>query len=136
MRKITHIILHCAATKPSMDIGAKEIERWHRNRGFFTIGYHFVIRRDGTWEVGRPLEQPGAHAVGHNKHSIGICIVGGLNEKGQPEANYTEAQWNTLKELVTYLRNLFPGVAVIGHRDVAAKDCPCFNVQEWLATLK
>lgn len=133
MRKITHIIIHCAATKPSMDIDAAEIDKWHRKRGFFGIGYHYVIRRSGEVENGRPLDQPGAHAQGHNKNSIGICLVGGLDDSGNPEANYTPAQWDALKKLVDELCQQFPGVHIIGHNEVATKACPCFNVQEWLA---
>ena len=134
------IVIHCAATKPSMDIGKKEINLWHRQRGFFnipsglSIGYHFVIRRDGTVEQGRPIDQPGAHAKGHNSHSIGICLVGGISAEGKPEANYTPVQWGSLIELVIKLAKTYHISLdhIIGHNEVAAKDCPCFSVREWI----
>lgn len=132
MRKITTIIIHCAATKPSMDIGKAEIDKWHRARGFFGIGYHYVIRRDGSLETGRDLNKIGAHAQGHNSDSIGICLAGGIDEDGKPECNYTKAQWHTLNNLVDQLQKDIPQITkIIGHNDVSAKACPCFNVKAW-----
>ena len=140
MRKIDTIIIHCAATTPRMDIGAKEINLWHRQRGFFnlasglSIGYHYVIRRDGTVETGRPVSEAGAHAKGHNAHSIGICLVGGIDTNGKPEANYTPEQWGALFDLVKRLAKAYSVTPdhIIGHNEVAAKDCPCFNVRIWV----
>lgn len=132
MRKIDTIIIHCAATKPSMDIGAKEIDGWHRAKGYFGIGYHYVIRRNGEVELGRPLEQAGAHAKDHNATSIGICLVGGIDDRGKPECNFTPEQWAELAKLVTDLQGRFGALKVIGHNEVAAKACPSFNVQKWL----
>lgn len=133
MRNITTIIIHCAATKPTMDIGAKEIEQWHRARGFFGIGYHYVIRRDGTIETGRPLEKAGAHAEGHNADSIGICMAGGIDNKGKPQNNFTDAQWDSLAKLTKDLVQSYGALKIIGHNEVAAKACPSFSVQKWLA---
>ena len=133
MREIKEIIIHCAATKPTQNIGATEIERWHRARGFFGIGYHYVIRRDGTLETGRPIEKIGAHAEGHNANSIGICLVGGINDKnGRPECNYTKEQWTKLNWLVTSLEKRYTKAKIIGHNQIANKACPCFSVQKWL----
>lgn len=134
------IVIHCAATKASMDIGMKEINLWHRQRGFFNIpsglaiGYHYVIRRDGTVETGRPVDQPGAHAKGYNSRSIGICLVGGLDKDGKPESNYTTEQWQSLRQLVIKLAKAYKvkQSRVIGHNEVAAKACPCFSVREWV----
>ena len=131
-REIDTIIIHCAATKPGMDIGAAEIERWHRARGFFGIGYHFVIRRNGKLEEGRPIEQAGAHASGHNAHSIGICMVGGIDDNGKPQNNFTDAQWITLKSLVTSLVHKYMALKIIGHNEVSNKACPSFSVPKWL----
>jgi N-acetyl-anhydromuramyl-L-alanine amidase AmpD len=151
MRKITEIIIHCAATSPGMDIGAAEIRDWHvKDNGWAAIGYHCVIRRDGTLESGRPMDQPGVHCTGHNARSIGICLVGGIQDgkggdanqdgviaefengkKGVPEANYTPAQWATLEHVVRDLLVRFPGATLHGHREFAAKACPCFDVREW-----
>lgn len=132
MRKIDTIIIHCAATKPSTDIGAKEIDNWHRAKGYFGIGYHYVIRRNGEVELGRPLDKAGAHAKGHNETSIGICLVGGIDDRGNPENNFTPEQWAELAKLVTDLQGRFGALKVIGHNEVAAKACPSFNVQKWL----
>lgn len=132
MRNINLIIIHCAATSPDMDIGVKEIERWHRARGFFGIGYHFVIRRDGTLEKGRDIEKAGAHAEGYNKNSIGICLVGGIDKKGNPQNNFTDAQWKTLKKTVTEMVDKYKVTEIIGHNQVAKKACPCFSVPDWL----
>ena len=137
MRKVDLIIIHCSATRPAMDIGAKEIRGWHVNdNGWSGIGYHGVIRRDGTLESGRSLDEAGAHCRGKNAHSVGICLVGGLNDTGKPEANFTPAQWATLERVVRDLLRKYPGASVAGHNEFAAKACPCFNVPAWWAKAK
>lgn len=128
---IKYIIVHCAATKPSQDIGVEEIRRWHLERGFKDIGYHYVIRRDGSIESGRPEWNVGAHAKGYNASSLGVCLVGGLDNEGRPEPNYTPQQWSSLYRLVRDLHNRCPNADIIGHNNVAAKDCPCFDVRAW-----
>jgi len=144
MRKINAIVIHCSATRanvdekvtlPGEDIGVKEIAEWHRARGWNGIGYHYVIRRDGTIENGRPLERAGAHVEGHNANSIGICLVGGVSETGRSENNFEPPQWEALKGLLADLRGRFPGAGIKGHRDYPGvkKDCPCFDVRAWLA---
>ena len=135
MRRITDIVIHCSATKAIADIGVKEIRQWHvEGQGWRDIGYHYVIRRNGQLETGRPREQVGAHVAGHNANSIGICLVGGLDPNMNPEANYTAEQWVALRKLVAGLRQQFPGAAVKGHRDFPGvnKACPCFEVKAWL----
>lgn len=134
--QVKYIVVHCSATQASADIGAKEIDRWHRERGMFSIGYHLVIRRDGTPEKGRELDQPGAHARGFNERSIGVCLVGGIkivDGKQLPENNFTDEQFKTLQEALTYLKQRFPGAEILGHRDLpnVKKDCPCFDVRTW-----
>lgn len=139
MRKSTDfMVIHCSATPPGMDIGAKEIDRWHRAKGYFRIGYHFVIRRDGTIEHGRELNAVGAHTLGYNEKSIGICLVGGVTTDNRtPENNYTPAQWLTLEKLVSELETQFPQAKVVGHRDLnPGRGCPSFNVKEWMARRK
>jgi N-acetyl-anhydromuramyl-L-alanine amidase AmpD len=128
------ITIHCSATKASMDWGAKDIDREHRRRGFLSIGYHFVIKRDGTIETGRKLGQTGAHVQNHNKSNVGICLIGGLDKNGKPEDNYTDDQWQALKLLVLELKAKNPNVDIKGHRDWpnVAKACPCFDVKSWL----
>jgi len=134
MREINKVVIHCAATKPDMDIGVKEIDRWHRQRGFFSVGYHYVIRRDGVTEMGRPEEVVGAHARGHNKDSIGVCLVGGIDDQGKPENNFTPEQWGVLANLIRDFEERFPGIEIVGHRDLpnVSKDCPCFDVITFL----
>ena len=130
MRTVNLVVIHCADTYATMDIGAKEIDAWHRGRGWKGIGYHYVIRRDGTIEKGRPEEVPGAHVSGHNQHSIGICYAGGKSADGRPEDNRTEAQKESLRELVAELLERYPDARIVGHHDLnPAKACPCFDVK-------
>ena len=130
MRTITLIVIHCSAVRPGQQSSAKKINDWHRDRGFQNgIGYHYVVRRDGTIELGRPLEMIGAHVVNHNKHSIGICYEGGLNSAGEPEDTRTPEQKVTLRKLLEELHQKFPKALIVGHRDLnPAKKCPCFDV--------
>ncbi len=132
-RKATDfIIIHCAATGPSHDVDIKDIDRWHRAQGWRMVGYHFFIKRDGTLQTGRPLMDGGAHAQGYNERSVGVCMAGGVAEDGStPENNFTPEQWNSLHNIVTELQQQFPQAKVIGHRDVAKKNCPCFDVSGW-----
>lgn len=138
-RKIRQLVIHCAATYPSMDIDAKWIDRVHRKRGFDMIGYHFFIKRDGTVEPGRAVNRSGAHVKGHNKQSIGICLAGGLQEGGDTEDqdawqdNFTPDQMRSLRETIAMLREQYPGAEILGHRDFpgVGKACPCFDVKSW-----
>lgn len=132
MRQVTEIIIHCAATKPSMDIGAAEIKEWHLAKGWSDIGYHYVIRRNGQIENGRNKDVPGAHTQGHNANSIGICLVGGINDEGDAANNFTKAQWSTLARLVRILKVDFSRASIHGHNEFSPKACPSFNVQKWL----
>ena len=142
MRDITDIIVHCAFTKPregqSPRIGVAEIRRWHtdpkpKGRGWSDIGYHYVIKRDGTLQLGRPLERAGAHVRGQNKHSVGICLVGGMDKRtGKAVNDYTDAQWQTLRMVVGGLLTQFPDSKVTGHNNwTNAKSCPNFDVPDW-----
>ena len=132
MRQIGRVIIHCSATRPSQDIGAETITAWHLANGWNTIGYHWVIRRGGDVERGRPESIAGAHVAGHNQDSIGICLIGGVSERGVPESNYTRAQWAALESLVRDIIGRYPGAKVSGHRDwTDAKACPCFDARAW-----
>lgn len=137
-RKTTpaYLVIHCSATPASLDWGAADIDKAHRLRGFHCIGYHYVIKRDGSVEQGRPEEYVGAHVSGHNSTSIGICLVGGVAKSGKdlvPEANYTAAQWDSLEKLTEALHAKYPNAIVQGHCDFpkVAKACPCFDVKAW-----
>ena len=127
MRTISEIIIHCTATKPLAHINVNDVRRWHQQRGFNDIGYHYLVLVDGTIEVGRPLNETGAHCKGHNAHSIGVCYVGGLNDKGKPADTRTPAQRTALRNLLTTLKRQYPDAIIHGHRDFAAKACPCFD---------
>ena len=133
MRKINEIFIHCSATPPNRDIQAEDIRTWHvRDNGWSDIGYHWVITRKGELQKGRPVRRPGAHARGHNSYSLGICMVGGINTKQEAESNYTEAQWDMLRQVIVRLMESYPDAKVRGHNEVAAKACPSFDVHEWL----
>ena len=130
MRTVTLIIIHCSAVRPNQLSSAKDITQWHKARGWRTIGYHYVVRRDGTVENGRPIEQIGAHCVNHNKYSIGICYEGGLNENGCIADTRTAEQKQAMKELILRLHQEYPSIKkIVGHRDLPGvqKSCPCFN---------
>ena len=138
-----HIIVHCSATYPGKDIGATEIRELHAGpkdqivmwndvplycKGWDDIGYHYVIRRSGALEKGRPLDTMGAHVRGWNAKSIGICLIGG----GNGGFDYTRHQMDTLQMLIHRLLNKYPGASVRGHNSYDAhKTCPNFEVEIW-----
>ena len=141
-RNMSHknkIIIHCSATKPSMDIGVKEIRDWHVNdNGWSDIGYNAVIRRDGTFEPGRCVDgdwtiSNGAHAKGFNTDSIGICLIGGMAEDGSNSANFTADQYFTLYDTVETLARTYGIKEILGHCDLpgVTKTCPNFDVKSF-----
>jgi len=147
MRKINLIVIHCTASRNGWPVSIQTVAEWHRQRGFKAVGYHYLIGVDGHVDVGRDEEQPGAHAKGHNAHSIGVCLVGGLGgpDKLNP-GQFTEAAWESLRITVQDLMDRYPGARVVGHRDLSpdldgdgqvephewTKLCPAFDVQDWL----
>ena len=130
MRKIDSIILHCSATREGQDFTVEDIDRWHKHRGWSGIGYHYVIYRDGSIHKGRDVAYAGAHCRGHNSHSIGVCYIGGLDEKGKPKDTRTPAQKKALVDIVKELTTTYHGARVYGHNQFAAKACPCFDVKK------
>jgi len=134
MRAINRIILHCTATPEGREFGADDIDRWHKRRGWRGIGYHYVIRLDGTIEEGRPVEQIGAHVRGYNADSIGVVYVGGLAADGRTAKDTrTPAQHSALLLLVARLCREHGVLTehVYGHREYAAKACPSFDPQQF-----
>ena len=126
--RVTLLIIHCSATLPDQRVSVQDIDRWHRQRGFDCIGYHFYITVDGTIWTGRPLNQVGAHCKGYNAHSIGICYEGGLDEEGNPCDTRTLLQKAALVALINKLREIYPTADVVGHNDLDLhKACPCFS---------
>jgi len=127
-RYINEIIVHCTATPAGKDYTVDDIRRWHLQRGFSDIGYHYVVYRDGTVHAGRSIDIAGAHCEGHNTHSIGVCYVGGVQRNGKTASDTrTTAQKQALVSLLQELRTLYPTATIHGHRDYAAKACPSFN---------
>lgn len=142
MREINLIVVHCSATRADRDFTENDLEVCHRHRGFNGAGYHFYIRKNGDIKNTRPLEKPGAHALGYNAHSIGICYEGGLDVRYRPADTRTEWQKHSLRVLIRTLLMDYPGCRVYGHRDLSpdrngdgrispeewVKECPCFEV--------
>ncbi len=134
-RNITEIIVHCTATPAGRRVSVADIDSWHRQRGFNGIGYHYVVELDGHIAQGRTVHLAGAHCKGHNSNSIGVVYVGGLDADGRAADTRTAAQRNALITLLSQLRRIYPEAAIHGHRDFAAKECPCFNATKEYATL-
>ena len=132
----TILVVHCSATRPEQDIGAKVIRDWHLQKGWSDLGYHIVIRRDGFIEYGRPFDRDGAHVKGHNTGTIGVCMVGGLDYDGEPAPEFNGEQLLSLKRVIQALNILFPNIKVMGHRDFpdVHKACPSFDVYHWMTT--
>ena len=129
MRKVDEIILHCSATKEGQNFKAKDIDAWHKRRGFKGIGYHYVIDLDGTVETGRSEDEIGAHCLNHNAWSIGVCYIGGLDTTGKAKDTRTPQQKAALAKLVADLKLKYPNATVHGHNEFANKACPCFTVK-------
>ena len=135
MRTIKYIILHCSGTEPDPHLGAFAIDRYHRSIGWDCIGYHFIVRTDGRVERGRILEKAGAHCLGFNKESIGVCYVGGTH-CGKNVDTRTPEQKFSLEQLVKKLHKQYPKAIIAGHNDFTHdKDCPCFDVSQWLNSI-
>lgn len=130
MRTINKIIIHCSATPEGRDYTVTDIDRWHRTKGWNGIGYHYVVYRDGSVHTGRTMEVSGAHCVGHNANSIGVCYIGGMTaDNRKPKDTRTPEQKTALRELIKTLRTKYPNATVHGHNEFARKACPCFNVK-------
>lgn len=138
-RRIDEIIVHCSATPEGVDYTMSKIKADHLKQGWSDIGYHYVIYRDGSIVNGRNVDLVGAHCSrgGHNTHSIGVCYIGGIeNKKGVPYSKLkakdtrTEAQKNSLLSLLVDLKKLYPDAKIYGHRDFDnRKECPSFDAK-------
>lgn len=144
-----YITVHCSATPPSMiNIGVVVLRDMHTKKGWSDVGYHWIIKRNGEIQPGRPMSRNGAGVKGHNKSNVHICLIGGVDENGQAADNYTPKQYGSLRYLMTDLSSTF-GIKqknIKGHRDWFGdingdgiidsrdwlKECPCFNVQDKL----
>lgn len=130
------VVIHCSATKADQDFSAQDIDRWHRQRGFLEIGYHWVIRRDGTVQKGRDDSKFGAHAKGYNRNTIGVCLIGGVDANGKAKRNFTDEQYAALRQVLIGIQDVHGVTRACGHRDLpnVVKDCPSFSVEHWLRT--
>ena len=135
MRTITLIIVHCSANRAGSALRMADIDSYHCSLGWIGCGYHYVIPTDGTIEPGRPEEMVGAHCKNHNRHSIGVCYIGGLSKDGKPADTRTDAQRIALRNLLERLRRRYPDALIVGHRDLdPQKVCPCFDVATSIMT--
>ena len=133
---IKFLVLHCSASRCDQDYSVEQLRRDHKARGFYDIGYHFYIRKDGTMTQHRKLLEVGAHARPYNRCSIGICYEGGLDEHGKPYNTMTAEQETRLVDLFRNLKILFPKAKIVGHRDLSgttSKECPCLDAGSWAA---
>src|SRR5687768_15109413 len=113
MRAINVLVVHCSATPAGKSFRAADIDRWHRDQGWDSIGYHFVICLDGSIEPGRPVEDVGSHVKGHNANSIGVCLIGGVDATGQPAETFNERQYDALDLVLRGLRGQFPKARIL-----------------------
>lgn len=160
MRNIGLIVVHCSASRNGGVLVVDQIDHEHARRGFKrtpefmarqnphlkAIGYHFVVYVNGAVATGRHLDEVGAHVKGFNQKSIGICMVGGLDEHGKATGQYTKEQWDALQGCVSGLLKTYPKAKIVGHRDLSPdldgdgvietnewlKECPAFDVKTWL----
>ena len=133
-REITDtIVIHCTQTPADMDVDVAKVTEWHTQRGFDTIGYHYLIKRDGTLQTGRDEDAVGAHAVAVNGTSIGVALAGGSNADKGWENNFTPIQFETLKSILLKLKDKYNIEKIIGHYQVDdKKKCPSIDVPKWL----
>lgn len=136
MRQINKIVVHCTASPDSIDIGFREINQWHKDRGWMSpsgisCGYHWIVRRNGRVERGRPEDEVGSHAYGHNKRSIGVVWVG-TKDIGVEQR----------KQLLRVLRGIcnkyrVPILDVVGHNELEGvnKECPVIDMNKLRADL-
>lgn len=140
MRPLSEIIIHATATQPKWMEGrttrekVAEVRRWHmQDRGWKDIGYHYLIDRDGTLALGRPVDQVGAHTMDHNTGTIGVSLFGGFGSAATDEFsdNFTTGQDKALRALIKDLSAMYKITKVSGHNEYAAKACPGFSVPKW-----
>ena len=137
MQDVKYLVVHCTATQLSQRVSVEDLDSWHKAKGWNGIGYHWYIDQEGKIWAGRAEQYAGAHVVGYNYCSIGICYEGGINEKGQYDDTRTPAQKEALLDKLKELRRRYPSAIILGHRDFpkVTKKCPCFNASKEYAEL-
>lgn len=129
MRPIDSIIVHSTATPPNLDVGVGWIRKLHiEQNGWSDIGYHYVIKRNGLIQKGRPIEIPGAHVKGMNANTIGVVYVGGVDGEGKAQDNRTLLQKLSLHVLLQLLAVRHKTTKILGHKECASTECPSFEV--------
>ena len=131
MRHISKIILHCSDSDLISHDNVETITSWHLERGFKSIGYHYIITKtnpqgkfEATLYYGRPIQVAGAHCLGHNQDSIGIVLTG--------RENFTQGQFDLCAIVVAELCIEF-GLHITdiyGHNQFSNKRCPVFDINE------
>jgi N-acetyl-anhydromuramyl-L-alanine amidase AmpD len=119
----------------SVEDQVKEIKRWHiADREWTDIGYHLIVGRNGKTVNGRPMARNGAHTMGRNKNTVGICLIGGHGsaETDKFSDNFTPEQDRALRQILRDLSSDFPGLKISGHNQWAKKACPGFYVPHWI----
>ena len=126
-------MIHCSDTDPLKPYPFETCKHDHiKNRGWSDIGYHYYITTDGTLHPGRDLETIGAHVVGFNKCSIGVCYEGGMMGDTR-----TREQKLTLLNVLRYLKSLYPDAEIVGHHDLnPSKSCPNFDARAEYKNIK
>ena len=145
-RDITEVVVHATETYTNKDIGSIEINNIQIDLGHDGIGYHYVIRRDGRLQRGRPVNREGEHAIvnGHDKYSIGLVMVGGINVSSgddnptdyKSSQSFTREQYTTLEKFLTSFYRKYPGGQVFGHNDVDETELdPYFDVVDYIESV-
>ncbi len=127
MRTINEAILHYSATPENKPFDVRDIYDWHVNgNGWSDVGYHYVIKLDGTIQEGRPISRIGAHCKGHNRGTVGICYIGGGITEGKDTR--TEEQKESIGKLLRDLIKDHGICKISGHNQYSTKNCPGFDV--------
>ena len=146
LENIHSIVVHCSATREGKNFTAKDIDKWHKARGWSGIGYHRVIRLDGSVEQGRDFTRRGAHVAGNNTNTLGICLIGGLDYAGKSKDTFSDQQFHALHNEILNIMQFCNITSIKGHRDYSPdlngdgiiqrnewiKECPCFEVSDKL----
>lgn len=127
-RPVSRVFLHCSASDNPMHDDISVMRKWHvEGNGWSDVGYHAFIKKDGTLQMGRPLERTPAAQKGHNLGTIAICCHG-LDVK-----KFTDKQRETLYRYCTEINNAYnKSLTFHGHCEVSLKSCPVFDYKDWL----
>ncbi len=140
-REITEVVCHWTETPTNKNIGSEEINNLHVDQGLNGIGYHYMIRRDGSIQRGRPVNIEGEHAINHNQRSIAVCFVGGINVPSETinltqyisSSSLTRSQFNSFDHFCRAFYNVWPGGQIVGHSDIdTLTNDPGFDVRAYV----